>query len=827
MGKRPATTNDGRPAGEGRTPYTALFCLLATLFALAAVMTFSAADWPNPHVFPHSDPAHNACGRVGAWTAYHIMRLIGAGIYPILFFAVIASFLTIARGPIDQMVQRVGGVLCIAIVTSSAVNLLRPEGGIYLPGGYAGALGVLFGTLLRENFSGFGTFLILAYCTLASSLFIIDGLWARTARLSALLLRAGRGALGGLVALGAGATSVLVRLFKRPAFAGDTAAPSRSGPITLKLKLNHRHAGAMTSPADEAAQPAASTRAGVEMPGARPADVAPKSAAPSAPKIRQLTFRANRPEPSETTGCYPATLDDWVLPPIALLEEIEYAFAAQQETHARQMAKTLEDTLHDFKLEGPVVEIETGPVITMFQLKLAPGIKVSQIMALSNDLARALRAPAVRVVATIPGKNTIGIEVPRLDREKVRLKELMTIAGKHAQEMALPLFLGKDASGNCMVYDLTRMPHLLIAGTTGSGKSVCINSIIMSLLMTQRPDRVKMILIDPKMVELSSFKEVPHLMCPIVTDVQKAEQVLEWACTKMDERYGLLAEAQARNIAGYNRLTRNELYERFLPVDDAEKAQIPTYLPYIVIVIDELADMMMTSGKEVEFHLARLAQKSRAVGIHIVVATQRPEAKVLTGLIKSNMPCRCAFRVAARLDSRIVLDQNGAEVLLGQGDMLFLPPGSANLMRAQGTYIEDAEIRGVINDLRGKGRCEFHPELVQLRASAAEDDGERDELFDQAVRLILESQRGSVSLLQRRLTVGYSRASRLIDQMAGAGIVGEYKGSQAREVLMSLEEWDGLKAEAQENPAPDEPAEENATTEFPRDSRRHASSFDD
>jgi S-DNA-T family DNA segregation ATPase FtsK/SpoIIIE len=404
----------------------------------------------------------------------------------------------------------------------------------------------------------------------------------------------------------------------------------------------------------------------------------------------------------------------------------------------------------------------------------------------------------VRVVAPIPGKNTVGIEVPRLDREKVRLCELMTTTGQEAQRMILPLYLGKDASGSAMVYDLAAMPHMLIAGTTGSGKSVCINSIVMSVLMTQRPDRVKLIMVDPKMVELSAFKDVPHLMCPIVTDMQRAGEILEWACSKMDERYALLAEAGARNIQHYNRLTPEELQARFNPASPEEALQIPPHLPYIIVMIDELADLMMTAPKEVEYHLARLAQKSRAVGIHIVVATQRPEAKVVTGLIKSNLPCRCAFRVAARMDSRIVLDQNGAEALLGQGDMLFLPPGSSTLVRAQGTFIEDEELHAVVEDLRSKGRCEFHPELVKLRSGTQTELGERDELFEDAVRVILETQRGSVSLLQRRLTIGYSRASRLVDQMAEAGIVGEYKGSQAREVLMTLDEWEALRKQVEQ-----------------------------
>jgi len=340
------------------------------------------------------------------------------------------------------------------------------------------------------------------------------------------------------------------------------------------------------------------------------------------------------------------------------------------------------------------------------------------------------------------------------------------------------------------------MPHALIAGTTGSGKSVCLNSVILSLLMTKRPDHVKMILIDPKMVEMSQFKETPHLMCPIITDMQRAEKILEWAVTKMEERYELLAEGQVKNIDGFNRLGADEVYRRFAPADEREKASIPTHLPYIVIFIDELADLMMTSAKEVEHYLSRLAQKSRAVGIHIIVATQRPEAKVVTGLIKSNLPTRICFRVASRMDSRIVLDQNGGEVLMGQGDMLFLPPGSHKLIRAQGTFLEDGEVHAVLDNLSSRAKPEFHPELMRIRTADASTGSElRDPLFDQAVQIVCESQRGSVSLLQRRLTIGYSRASRLIDQMAEAGLVGDYKGSQAREVLMTVDEWNALKAQ--------------------------------
>jgi S-DNA-T family DNA segregation ATPase FtsK/SpoIIIE len=400
-------------------------------------------------------------------------------------------------------------------------------------------------------------------------------------------------------------------------------------------------------------------------------------------------------------------------------------------------------------------------------------------------------------VAPIPGKNTIGIEVPNSEKQPVRLRELMELAGNAPQRMELPLFLGKDASGNPLICDLTRMPHSLIAGTTGSGKSVCINSIILSMLLTQRPDYVKMIMVDPKMVEMSMYKDVPHLMCPVVTDVDKAQAILEWLVQKMEERYAVLSEAQVRNIQDYNKLGRDALIERMKPADEEEANRILTRLPYIVLIIDELADLMMVSPKEVELCLARLAQKSRAVGIHMILATQRPEAKVVTGLIKSNLPSRIAFRVNSRLDSRIVLDQNGAEDLLGQGDMLFLPPGKGKPDRAQGTLIEDAELRRVLSFLAERAQPQFSDELMQI-GKVDLSAGERDEMFDEAVRIVLASRRGSVSLLQRKLAIGYSRASRLIEQMGAAGIVGDYKGSQAREVMMTLEEYEDMRGHMQQ-----------------------------
>ncbi|MCC6240839.1 MAG: DNA translocase FtsK [Phycisphaerales bacterium] len=495
----------------------------------------------------------------------------------------------------------------------------------------------------------------------------------------------------------------------------------------------------------------------------------------------------------------PKELGEYHLPPWDALADAEYGYAQSQEKHVREKAAILEQALKEFDIDASVVEIDTGPVITMYEISLAPGIKVSAITALTNDIMRALRAESVRIVAPVPGKNTVGIEVPNDEKEKVRMKELMqAVPIDTARDGGVPIFLGKDASGDPLIADLTKMPHCLIAGTTGSGKSVCINTIIMSVIYTQRPDRVKLILVDPKVVEMAPFKELPHLMCPVINDAARATSVLEWACQKMDERYDFLAEAGVRNIKGYNSLTQEELIERFNPASPEEEARIPKKLPYIVIIVDELADLMMTSGKEVENHIVRIAQKARAVGIHLVLATQRPQATVVTGLIKANMPSKIAFRVASKMDSRIVLDQNGAEVLLGQGDMLFLPPGASKPLRGQGTFIDDKEIRDSVKLVKSMADQQFEPELVQIKATGeVDDEAAKDPLFDDAVRVVLETKRGSVSLLQRRLTIGYSRASRLIEAMAAAGIVGDYKGSQAREAQITLDQWNAMKAQTQ------------------------------
>ncbi|MEM9083632.1 MAG: DNA translocase FtsK, partial [Planctomycetota bacterium] len=516
------------------------------------------------------------------------------------------------------------------------------------------------------------------------------------------------------------------------------------------------------------------------------------------------TLRAARMSEEETDRNY-------VFPGLDLLEDPEEDFNDKLEAYVRDQAEALEHALRQYRIKGEVVGIESGPVITLYQVRLAPGTKVSTITAVDKDIARSLRAVNIRIVANTEGLDTVGIEVPNQTKEKVRLKELMSSSDAVAK-MRLPMFLGKDASGRPLVSDLAKLPHMLIAGTTGSGKSVCMNTIIMGFLYTQKPTDLKMVLVDPKMVEMSQFKDIPHLLCPVVTEMSKAAAILEWAVQKMDERYELLAEAGCRDISAYNSLTWEELLEIFEPGSELEEAKIPRKLPYMVFVIDELADLMMTN-KEVEGSIVRIAQKARAVGIHLILATQRPQANVVTGLIKSNMPGRVSFKVASGMDSRIVMDQKGGELLLGQGDMLMITPRSSQAMRAQGTLVDDAEIRRVVKFVKEHSTANFSRELVALKDSGFDDSdpysadaheekmrqsAQEDPLFDRAVEIVLETRRGSVSLLQRRLAIGYTRASRLIEMMGFCGIIGKHKGSVAREVQMTVEQWEAIKARAAE-----------------------------
>lgn len=527
------------------------------------------------------------------------------------------------------------------------------------------------------------------------------------------------------------------------------------------------------------------------------------------PKVR-LPKRKQTDERNELIDAVretaPEGTEAYVVPSVELLELSDDISYDDQLAEVRQKAKILESTFKSFGFNIRVVEIETGPVIAQYEVELEAGLRLSKITGLADDLAIALRVPSVRIVAPIPGKNTVGIEVPNETRQVVRLRDVIEESDSLTTKMNIPVFLGKDVSGSPMVVDLAKMPHLLIAGRTGTGKSVCLNALISSILMCCRPDEVRMLMIDPKMVELSGYGRLPHLMHPVITDMKKAEAILAWAVEKMEERYSLLAKVGVRHINSYNGLGRDEVLRR-LEVDEEDgPVDVPDRLPFIVIVADEMADLMMTAGKDVEQHIIRLAQKSRAVGIHLILATQKPTVDVITGLIKSNLPARLSFQVASKTDSRVVLDENGAEKLLGNGDMLFLWPGTSTLIRGQGTYLSDEEIDRLCGHC-SMGEQQFVGELLNLKVSdeEAESDLEvgqlrkKDELYESAIEVVVREQRGSLSLIQRCLGIGYGRAARLVDYMAEDGIVGEYNGSKSREVLLTMAQWQQMQGLDSEN----------------------------
>lgn len=489
------------------------------------------------------------------------------------------------------------------------------------------------------------------------------------------------------------------------------------------------------------------------------------------------------------------------LPPLALLDDPPPSVGGYSAEALEAMSRLVELKLVDFGIEVEVVSVQPGPVVTRFELKPAPGVKVSQISNLSKDLARSLSTVSVRVVEVIPGKPYVGLEIPNEVRELVALGEIIKSQVYDKLSSPITLALGKDIGGQPMVADLARMPHLLIAGTTGSGKSVALNAMVLSLLYKSSPENVRMIMIDPKMLELSVYEGIPHLLAPVVTDMKEAANALRWCVAEMERRYALIAGLGVRHISSYNRKVA-EAADKGEPIPDSTfkldgdpDQEVPSLqpLPNIVVIIDELADMMMMVGKKVEELIARLAQKARASGIHMIIATQRPSVDVITGLIKANIPCRIAFQVSAKVDSRTILDQIGAENLLGHGDMLFLPAGTSTPTRIHGAFVSDNEVHSVVKSLVASGVPSFIEEILSGPSEPipgidptppfGELDGEQDPLYDQAVRIVTETRKASISSVQRRLKVGYNRAARMVETMEEAGIVGSLQTNGSREVL--------------------------------------------
>ena len=487
------------------------------------------------------------------------------------------------------------------------------------------------------------------------------------------------------------------------------------------------------------------------------------------------------------------------LPDLDLLDEpAEDEGLGFSASSLKAMSKQLELKLADFGVEAVVVSVLPGPVITRFELQPAAGVKVQKISALAKDLARSLAVISVRIVEVIPGKSVVGIEIPNEHREMVRLKEVLASSAFQDSPSPLTLALGKDIAGASVVVDIAKMPHLLVAGTTGSGKSVGLNAMLLSILCKATPEEVRLILVDPKMLELSVYEGIPHLLAPVVTDMREAAHALNWCVAEMERRYRLMAALGVRNLAGFNRQVRDAI-SRGEPLQDPnwtdETSEAPdlTTLPAIVVVIDEFADMMMVVGKKVEQLIARIAQKARAAGIHLILATQRPSVDVITGLIKANIPTRMAYQVSSKVDSRTILDQGGAEQLLGHGDMLYLPPGTALPQRVHGAFVSDDEVHRIVRDWKQRGTPEYLEEVLNgqiegepfVQIDSADGDAEQeDELYDEAVQFVLESRRASISSVQRKLRIGYNRAARLIEAMELAGMITPMSSNGSREVLV-------------------------------------------
>ncbi|MBL8764137.1 MAG: DNA translocase FtsK [Phycisphaerae bacterium] len=860
--------------------------VIAFAFVVLSMFSFDAADPPGHSVAPGNDPPVNWCGRAGAVVGYHALSMFGMGAWVLVAAWGTYLFITAFIGRIPHPAIRVIGAVVMAGGVAAGQALTFPDSGP-VPGLGGGLIGHYAVEELRARFNTLGTllwivaaFAVGATVALDAWVVILPRLAWRTFRLGAKPVRAAAAAGAGAVRgrweermaerareerLGARAAGRGVKKNEDepetiPEEAGGLGATESFDPEAGKQKRKLLETSRLPDPPDDDEDVAEDAPRG-RAPRASDEDAdEAENEAPGAPqvytpdelraKIAKLPVRfASRVRTTATEKDMRdiqnvAELEGYKFPPLDLLENPEENFNQRLEELVREQAEALEEALREYRISGEVVGIESGPVITLYDVRLAPGTKVSALSAVSSDIARALKAINIRIVPNQVGRDTVGVEVPNPTKEKVRLKELMGKTESYAP-MKLPMFLGKDASGEPLIEDLAKMPHMLIAGTTGSGKSVCMNTIILGFLFTKKPNELKLVLVDPKMVEMSQFKDIPHLMCPVVTEMGKAAAILEWATRKMDERYELLAEAGVRDLASYNALPWEELKARFNPKNEEDEARIPKKLPYIVFVIDELADLMITN-KEVESSIVRIAQKARAVGIHLILATQRPQANVVTGLIKSNMPARISFKVASGMDSRIVLDQKGGELLLGQGDMLYLSPRSSKLSRAQGTLVDDSEIRGAVRFLKDIAAPSFERSLMQIRSGSSsagggggggggggtggaeggggDDSGalaghdgianaQQDPLFDKAVEIVLETQKGSVSMLQRRLAIGYTRSSRLMDALWKSGIVGDHKGTVDRDVLISLDEWHAMKAQAEadaaaaEAPAPSGDAE--------------------
>ena len=736
------------------------------LYLLASLFTFSPQDPSWSQSGSLTAPVHNMGGLAGAYLADMLLWLFGyvAFLLPLILGAVawIALFGMDTDGdgeadlgPALRLIGMVGFLI-------SATGLLHLRGvpAEHFSAGAGGILGTLVGKSLLKLFGGLGGNLFLLVLFLTSVTLATGLSWF------AVMERIGKYVL------------MLPDLFRRGSQQANEWQQTR----------------AMREERETVRKTDAIARAKRE----------PVKIEPPAPAVVEKSERAKREQ--QIPLFHGTGGDESGLPPLSLLDDPKPQTKGYSEETLETLSRQIEFKLKDFRIDAQVVGAYPGPVITRFEMEPAPGVKVSQISSLDKDIARGLSVKSVRVVDVIPGKSVIGLEIPNTSREMIFLSELLRSKEYDKSGSVLTLALGKDIAGRPTVADLARMPHLLVAGTTGSGKSVAVNAMVLSLLYKASPKDLRMLMIDPKMLELSVYQGIPHLLAPVVTDMKEAANGLRWCVAEMERRYKLMSAVGVRNLAGFNKKVKDAMDAGqplmdplFKPNPDLAEAPRPLEpMPFIVIFIDEFADMMMIVGKKVEELIARLAQKARAAGIHLILATQRPSVDVITGLIKANIPTRIAFQVSSKIDSRTILDQSGAETLLGHGDMLYLPPGTAMPERIHGAFVSDEEVHRVVEHLKASGSADYIEGVLEevqtmgdgivvgptgLPESGGGGGDESDPLYDEAVKIVTESRRASISGVQRRLKIGYNRAARLIEAMEAAGVVSPPEHNGDRQVL--------------------------------------------
>jgi DNA segregation ATPase FtsK/SpoIIIE, S-DNA-T family len=732
--------------------------LALSLLLLASLASFTPYDL-NWYTSQPNVQTHNLIGIVGAYMAGVLFFILGLSAYSLVVIGFFWSWNKFTSRELQFSFPKFLSLLILMVVVSSLLSMTASDARMERFS-RAGVVGIAFSDFLQQYLSPVGAFIVLS--VLGALALVVAGEFMVSPFFVWLAKMFGKGVKSTVETTVGGLKNI-----PRPNMPMGKTKEQVKPQVKAKtfkeedFDLDDAPAAKKDKPLPAAAIPV--NKPQVQQPAVS-APVAPKIHIVAAPKSQVVPAAA----PAEVK---PAIVGEYHLPSLDLLKDPPKISEDNIQQTLMSGAKTLEETLADFGVNVKVVDIERGPVITRYELQPAPGVKIQRISSLSDDIALALSASAVRILAPIPGKNRVGVEVPNGSSAAVFLKDVLNQAQLRSGGSRLMLAIGKDTSGKPLIADLAEMPHMLVAGTTGSGKSVCLNSVIMSILFNASPAQVKFIMVDPKMVEMTAYNELPHLICPVITDPKKATAALNWVVGEMERRYKQLASQGVKNIKG--------LHAKGLE------------MPYIVVVVDELADLMQVSAKTIEGSIARLAQMARAVGIHLILATQRPSVNVITGVIKANFPSRISFKVASQVDSRTILDEAGAEDLLGKGDLLFMKPGDSKPTRGQCCYVSDDEINQTIDFIKKQGQPVYDESVLKPQSSGAGVGGsdEKDEMYDEAVKVVIETNQASVTILQRRLRLGYSRAARLIDMMEQQGIVGPYAGSKARDILVDREKW--------------------------------------